>query len=98
MKADHMIGNTHSKNTGAKDTLIQIGSHVNTQAGYFLFYGFFFLFIFCFGMDYRMLLSRVLHYLWHMCAPNAGLEVLRGLLSDSVHFADRINIKVIEEI
>lgn len=42
MKADHMIGNTHSKNTGAKDTLIQIGSHVNTQAGYFLFYGFFF--------------------------------------------------------
>ena len=45
-----------------------------------------------------MLLSRVLHYLWHMCAPNAGPGVLRGLLSDLVCFAGRINIEVIEDI
>ena len=45
-----------------------------------------------------MLLDRVLHYLWHMCAPNAGPGVLRILLSDSVCFAGRINVKIIKDI
>lgn len=92
-----MIGNTDSKNTGAKDTLISIGSHVNTQAGHsLLFCGFFVYTLFWYGSQNATELSFTLP-MAHVCS-NVGRGVSRDLLSDSVCFVGRINIKAIEDI